>query len=189
MKRIGAVILAAGQGSRFGSHKLLRTLDDSRALIEHAIDPFIGTVDELLIVGRSLDNALQSIAKNLGIRYSAVVGRQTGMGWSLAHGVTELAHLDGWLVGLGDMPWVRQTTVRSVVEALRDGATIARPRYAGSHGHPVGFSRDLLPLLRRLRGDEGGRSILLSNNQVITEIAVADPGTVLDVDTPADLSR
>jgi molybdenum cofactor cytidylyltransferase len=57
--------------------------------------------------------------------------------------------------------------------------------YRGQRGNPVGFSRDYLPQLLALEGDQGARGIL--KHAPVTELEVDDSGILQDVDTPADL--
>jgi molybdenum cofactor cytidylyltransferase len=107
------------------------------------------------------------------------------MGHSIACGVAASAEADGWLVALGDMPWVRPESIAAVAAALAQGAAVARPVYAGVAGHPVGFSAAYAEGLMALTGDLGARLLLRSTS--VTELGVEDPGVVRDVDRPLDL--
>jgi len=111
------------------------------------------------------------------------------MGVSLAAGV-RATPIDaaGWVVALGDMPWIAPDTVRRVARAIRDGAPVAAPRYRGSRGHPVGFAAGLRADLLRLQGDRGARDILGRESARLVQIDCDDPGVLKDVDTPADLA-
>jgi molybdenum cofactor cytidylyltransferase len=85
------------------------------------------------------------------------------------------------------MPRVKPHTIRAVVAALEAGAKIAVPFYEGRRGLPVGFSNELGPELRALRGDTGGREVIERYQEAIVRIPSDDPGVVLDIDTKADL--
>jgi molybdenum cofactor cytidylyltransferase len=72
---------------------------------------------------------------------------------------------------------------------VEEGADIAVPVHRTAHGqergNPVAFSRRHLPQLLALTGDRGARGIVRDN--IVNEVAVDDPGILLDIDTPPDL--
>jgi molybdenum cofactor cytidylyltransferase len=85
------------------------------------------------------------------------------------------------------MPYVRPETIAKIAAALAAGAPIAAPTYRGERGHPVGMSAQFRGALQALRGDEGARSVLKQNADLVQLIDVDDPGVCRDIDTPADL--
>ena len=85
------------------------------------------------------------------------------------------------------MPRVRPQTAHSLKYALEQGAGIAAPVYQGQRGNPVGFSRQYLPQLLALQGDQGARSIL--RQYPVQQVVVDDAGILQDIDTPADLHQ
>ena len=109
----------------------------------------------------------------------------TGMGRSIACGVAASRAADGWLIALGDMPWVSAQSITAVAVALNTGAAVARPVYAGIAGYTVAFSAVLGPSLLALQGDQGARDLL--RQAPVTEVRCADPGVLRDVDRPRDL--
>ena len=106
---------------------------------------------------------------------------------SLRSGLMGSADAAGWIVALGDMPWVQSSTVSALREALEQGADIVVPCYQGSRGNPVGFSRRYWNELMALRGDEGARSLLQRHALSITWVDVEDKGILQDVDLLADV--
>ncbi|QJD99441.1 nucleotidyltransferase family protein [Massilia forsythiae] len=91
-----------------------------------------------------------------------------------------------WLIALGDMPHVASATLLALREALAAGAPIVAPVHDGRRGNPVGFSRIHLDALLALQGEQGARRLL--QTCAVTEVAVNDPGILLDIDTPSDLA-
>jgi len=106
-----------------------------------------------------------------------------------------LPGLDAVLVCVGDLPALRSAHVRAVVAAARepDGGIAADrivvPVHAGRSGHPVLFGAAHLPALARLRGDEGGRSILAANRGSVRRLELEDDAILRDVDTPAEMAE
>ncbi len=63
------------------------------------------------------------------------------------------------------------------------------PTYRGSMGNPVLFDRALFPRLLRLRGDQGARELVRRGAASVLELAVDDPGVILDVNVQADVRK
>ena len=111
-----------------------------------------------------------------------------GMGASLACAARTAGEADGYLIALGDMPFVRRTTIAAVRDALGSGAALAAPYFRARQGHPVAFSKRFHQELLTLRGDEGAKKLLAANERELVKIPVGDPGVIRDIDTPGDLS-
>jgi molybdenum cofactor cytidylyltransferase len=188
---IAGILLAAGEGRRFGgSGKLQSPLPDGTQVgLSAARHLAGGGLDRCVAVVRPTDAGLARLFRRAGLEVLACSESRRGMGASLAAAVAETAEADGWLVALGDMPWVAPATVAAVADALRCGAALAAPWYGGRGGHPVGFAGELGPELRRLDGDTGARRVVDAHRHRLVRVAVDDPGVLRDVDGPADLER
>ena len=111
-----------------------------------------------------------------------------GMGDSIAAGVRATPDAGGWLILPGDLPLISAMSLRSVAEGL-GSALVVVPTWNGQKGHPVAFGAECFNELAQLSGERGAARIVeahRANNQVL-RVAVADRGTVLDVDTVDDL--
>jgi len=186
---VAGILLAAGAGSRFGGDKLLHPLDDGVAIAAHAARNLLAVLPDVVAVVRWGDFPLYDMLEQEGCQVTMFQGAARGMGASLAHGVSHARGADGWVVALADMPNVRPETIRRVVEALREGATIAAPEYRGSRGHPVAFRSSLREELLALDGDSGARAILERHRDAVRLIACDDPGVTLDIDRRDDVER
>lgn len=185
---IAGILLAAGSGRRFGQAKLLTPLPDGTPIGQAAGRALAaGGLDRCLAVVRPGDDELASLLDGVGLEVIAPAASVRGMGASLAAGVAAAAEADGWVVALGDMPWISAATVAAVAEPLRGGGCLAIPGRNGRGGHPVGFGAALEDELRRLDGDEGGRSVVAAYRHRLTTVVVDDPGIHRDVDAPGDL--
>jgi molybdenum cofactor cytidylyltransferase len=186
--RIAGILLAAGSGSRFGGDKLLAPLPDGTPIGVRSASNLAAVLPDTIAVVRPGDAALGRALAAAGVRVTACADAHTGMGASLAHAVGEAGVADGYVIALADMPWISAGTLRGVADALACGAPIVVPRYRGQRGHPVGFGAGYRDALLRLTGDAGARSILAAATG-IRWLEVEDPGTLRDVDVPADLSE
>lgn len=185
---IVGILLAAGQGTRFGSHKLLHPLPDGTPLVLAALHALQQGVDEVIAVVRPGDTALIQLLQKEQVALIACADAARGMGASLACGVRATAAATGWLVALGDMPEVPPKVVVSLAQQLEKGAGIVAPSYQGQRGHPVGFSRKFFFELAQLDGDAGARHLLAAHAEQLTLLPCSDPGILRDIDTPDDFA-
>ena len=181
------ILLAAGEATRFGAHKLSVPLADGTPIAAAALKNLLAAVDAVVAVLRPGDDATAAALAAQGARTTVCPDAAAGMGASLAWGVRAAPTASGWVIALADMPWVRSATIAAVVSALRAGVPIAAPERGGRRGHPVGFAGAFYPRLSALTGDEGAKEVLAAN--AVTLIATDDDGVLRDVDTRADLAR
>jgi len=149
-----------------------------------------GTGDALAVV-REGDEVLARALREVGCEVLASEACLRGMGASLAAGVQATRSAGGWLVALGDMPGIAAATHAAVKRALVEGAVVAAAvdAVSGRRGHPVAFAGSLGDELARLDGDEGARAVVARHGERLVAVRVSDPGILVDVDTPSDLSR
>lgn len=186
---ICAILLAGGEGSRFGSDKLSACLPDGRPVALAAAEAIAGAADRHLVVMRPGREALAALLAAHGWTPVATTAAARGKGASLAAGIQAAPDAAGWLIALADMPLLQPATAQAVANALRAGALAAAPFYRGQRGHPVGFSAQLSSQLLALDGDSGARAVLQNVSDRLTRIDVDDPGVLIDIDQPEDLLR
>lgn len=184
---IAGILLAAGSGTRFGSHKLLHPLADGTPLALAALRNLMPSVDQTFVVVRPDDTALIEVVSLPGVTIVPCAAANQGMGASLACGVQAASQALGWVVALGDMPFIAPATVRAVADQLRGGAALVAPTYQGRRGHPVGFAAEFFAALSTLRGDSSAKSILDAQRVRLQLITCNDPGVLRDVDEQRDL--
>lgn len=187
------MLLCGGSARRFGSDKLLATIpgEESEGAIaaRSARNLLEGAGNALALIPLAA-KALREALEAAGCEVVESDRTALGMGASLAAAVAATDRADGWIVALGDMPLVACATIRSVRDAIADGALIAAPvsTRTGVRGHPVGFSSALRPELLALEGDVGARGIVERHRDELRILPTEDPGILVDLDTPAQLS-
>jgi molybdenum cofactor cytidylyltransferase len=190
VRKVCGILLAAGRGERFGStsNKLLQPLADGTPIILAAVRNIPCALKDVYVVVPPEYDALAITLQHEGVQLVTNMAAEEGMGSSLACGIAASDEADAWVIGLADMPWIQPTTIKAVVDALEYNAPLVVPRYQGQRGHPVGFSRRYRDTLLNLHGDSGARSVLEQHSKQLQYIDVNDPGILLDVDTPDDLT-
>ncbi|KML59249.1 molybdopterin-guanine dinucleotide biosynthesis protein MobA [Burkholderia cepacia] len=184
------VLLAGGLGQRFdpsGLHsKLLALLPDGTPVAVAAARHLAAATADVIAIVRPGAEKLAILLNEAGCQVVYAPDTERGMGATLAAGVRATADATGWLVALGDMPWIAASTYEAVTRALdTDGASIIAPAHRGVRGHPVGFAAHHYDALAALDGDTGARMLFAS--APVKLLDVDDPGILRDVDTPADL--
>jgi molybdenum cofactor cytidylyltransferase len=170
------LVLAAGEGRRFGGPKQLARVD-GRPLVEHALAAVAGLDRVIVVLGAHADEVLAGA--DLG-RAEVVVCEDwaEGMGASLRAGIAAAGGADEVVVVLADQPFITPAAVERVRAAAGDAA---RATYGGAPGHPVVLRRALLARAGELRGDAGFRGVAM------TEVECGDLADPRDIDTQADL--
>ena len=163
---IAAVVLAAGEASRFGTPK-------QRLLLPEVLERLTqSSVDEIVVVAGA--HTLETPATVV-----TCAGWKRGPGASLASGLEELsASAEAAVVVLADGPDLAPEAVDRVIASWRaDGGTLVAASYGGVRGHPLLVAREEWESIP----DAGLRDL---NVRLVPCDDLGSPG---DVDTPADL--
>lgn len=181
---VAGLILAAGEGTRFGPEpKLLASLD-GRPLLERAIRAQCG-VPELervvVVLGAFADRVLERVEFGRAEPVVCETWRE-GQAMSLRCGVAELREASKVIVTLGDEPLITPEVVARFVAEPAGAQAV----YDGRPGHPVVLGAEHLRAVLALTGDRGARG-LLAGGRKIELGGLGDIGR--DVDTTEDLER
>ena len=198
MARVGAVILAAGQSSRFraaGGQDLTKLVAklDGKPIVRRVVEAALTTKARpvILVTGYARDSVEAAVA-HLDISVAFNPEFASGLASSLRIGLTAMPpDVAGALVLLGDMPWIEPRLADALIDAFlaRQGALAAVLSREGRRGNPVLLSQGLFEAAMRLAGDEGARRLIgaLSASELV-EVETPDTGVTFDIDTPEDLA-
>lgn len=182
------LLLAAGSASRFGSDKLSHALPHGVSIAVQAARALRLELPRVIATVRPGADALSAALQGEGCEVVVCENAAEGMGASLACAARAAGRAAGYLVALGDMPFVRRTSVAAVRDALAGGAALVAPYFRTRRGHPVGIAGRYFDELLSLKGDEGAKRLLAQHEALLVKIPVGDPGVVRDIDTPGDLA-
>lgn len=183
--RVHGLLLAAGEGRRFGGPKALARDDDGGSWLARSVRALAdGGCDRVSVVlGAGAEQARDLVAPEVAVivatRYA------DGMSASLCAGLDALlaSPADAALVSLVDLPDVGAEVVARVLALATGPDVLARAAYDGEPGHPVLLGRDHWPgILATSQGDRGARDYLAG--QEVTLVECGDLATGADVDAP-----
>jgi len=183
------VLLAAGQGSRFGRPKALVELD-GQTLAERGIGMLrAGGTDPVLLVTGAAEVEL---GPDHRVRSVYNDEWRTGMGSSLRAALRALTDPDvgAAVVALADQPLVGAEAVSRLIAAYQAGASVAVAAYDGRPRNPVLLAREHWPeVIAMATGDQGARAFLRARPDLVTLVECGDTGRPDDIDTQADLEH
>jgi nicotine blue oxidoreductase len=192
------VLLAAGEGSRFGRPKALVELD-GQTLAERGVHLLrAGGADPILVVTGAAQVKLSGTETVFNEEW------RTGMGSSLRAALNALtdaaeerdhnpalpSDVGAAVVALADQPLVGPEAVARLITAYRSGASVAVAAYEGKPRSPVLLAREHWPaVIATAVGDQGGRAFLRARPDLVTLVECGDTGRPDDIDTAADLDK
>lgn len=189
--KLGAVILAAGAGTRLGgvAKALLHTGDETYLARIARIARLAGTTELVVVVGRPHGHRVGDAARELGLAVVVNPLPERGMASSIALGFGAIGAyaLDAAWLWPVDHPGVELRTLEALVDALGTH-DVAQPRHTGRGGHPPLVARALWPQLAAC-GDLPGGARDVIGRASIARIDVDDTAVLRDIDTQRDLAE
>ncbi len=190
MPAIGAVILAAGGSTRFGSPKQL-LVHEGEPLVARAVCSArrAGLAPVVVVVGAEAEritSALESVQP-----VSIVTNRswQSGLASSLRAGLTWLtvnSACDAAILMAADQPLVDAIALGRLKSFFDEFHRVVASQYDGTIGVPALIAREYFAELMQLDGDAGAGPWLRKRPDVTrVPLTVA----ALDIDTPSDAKK
>ena len=185
---IFAVVLAAGESSRFGSAKQLAEYD-GESLVTRAVRLAEDVCGDrsVLVVGSDWKRVLAACDPLRGF-FVCNDNYKSGMASSIVCGVNSVAQsADAMLLMMADQPLISAEHLNSLISEWRGTPNdIVISEYAGVQGPPVVFPAQCFDGLMKLEGDQGARSLLSDAKLSIRSITY--DAAAIDIDTPEDLA-
>ena len=189
-RRVAAVILAAGGSTRFGSPKQLARWR-GKTFIEQAVDTALASSARpvVVVLGAEAERCRAALAD----RPVEVIVNETwmqGQSTSMQTGLAALpANIGGAVFFLVDLPGVAADLIDRLLQRHRETlAPLVWPEFEGRRGNPILFDRSLFAELRQVRGDTGGKPVLLRYKDRAERVIVNDKSILQDFDRPEGLA-
>lgn len=188
--RVAGVVLAAGRSTRMGRPKALLDANGTTFVNRLASALADGGCEPVLV---ALSRPDGPVAREVALGPGRPVVNPSGAGGQIGSLRVALNHLRTLPEPPGavaftpvDNPFVASATVRRLVQAWRrTGIAIVMPRFGAERGHPVLVGMETAGEFFEAGLAEGARDVVRRDPGRVLEVAVADPGVVDDLDTPA----
>ena len=196
-KPTAGIILAAGMSERFKDGPKQLLMLKRGYMIEYVIRASLDSeLDRIfLVIGHHHKKILKALAENnkyfKNDRLEIVINRQyrQGMSSSVRAGLASTGNkFESVMFLLGDQPMIDSPLIDLMLKRFyKSNKKICVPFFKGKRGNPTIFSREHFNLLQRVKGDLGGRDIILANPDDILKIDTDSPACVYNINTMDDL--
>lgn len=192
-RKVGVIVLAAGQSRRMGpTNKLLEDYG-GQALVTYPIDAALASraVEVVVVSGHEPERLKEAIGSR-PVRMVQNPDFADGLSTSLRCGLDALTgDIDAVVICLGDMPRLSASHLDRLIEAFdpEQHISVCVPTVNGKRGNPVLFGRAHFQAMREATGDVGARHLIGDLSTVLVEVPMDDDATLLDIDTPAALAE
>lgn len=190
---VGAVLLAAGSGSRLGGKpKSLLELGGVPLIRRQLIALSGAGVDEVVVVLGHHADAIEASVRDFPVTLARNPSPDDGQASSVRTGLQALAgKLDAVVVALADQPMINAQDITDLISAFkkRGAAQMVVPRVGGEPGNPVIFEAALRD--EWLAGDVNAacRRWREANPERVHWFDTDNSRYRVDIDTPEDLQR
>ncbi|TAN07431.1 MAG: nucleotidyltransferase family protein [Rhodanobacteraceae bacterium] len=183
------VLLAAGEGRRFGALKQLAIID-GESMVRRVARTLLRLRLPMLVVTGAGGNAVADALAGLPVTCIRNSDWRDGLGASLGAGIRAVRERFpdalAALVCLADHPLLDARALQAMLDRhALEPERIFAVDHAGAPGPPVLFPADCFSELAAWHGAEGAQAWLHSQGSRVERV----PLDVTDVDTPADLDR
>ncbi|MCQ2419274.1 MAG: nucleotidyltransferase family protein [Clostridia bacterium] len=186
-KKLGCLVMAAGNAKRFRANKLAAEFD-GKMLIERALDAVPEALFSQVTVVTQYPQ-IEELAKQSG--FASI--RNEHPDWGISHtirlGTTAMQDCDAILYLVSDQPKLTRDSVRRVAEQwLAHPACIIGAAHDGKRGNPCMFPKAFFGELMQLREDNGGNTVIKMHPESLLTVEV-EKAELTDVDTPEALNE
>jgi molybdenum cofactor cytidylyltransferase len=191
-KRVGAIILAAGDSTRMGRPKQLLKFEGTTLLRRAASSAIEADCDPVIVVtGAAFENVRGELG-GLDVHEIFNTEWQTGMASSIKVGIDEISriahYVDAVVMMVCDQPHVTTEIIGRLINAYSSTTkSIVASKYGEDFGVPALFDKQHFEELTELEGDRGAKMIIKKH---IADAEFVDfPEGVIDVDTADDFRQ
>lgn len=189
--RVGAVLLAAGQGSRMGGvPKSLMTLQGVPLINRQLIALSGAGVDEVVVVTGYYHEQVEFAVEQFPVKVVRNPHPENGQASSVRLGIETLGTgYDAVIMALSDQPLMAASDISALIGAFkkRMRGEIVMPMVNGQRGNPIVLSGEAIIQILHSGQNMVCRQFMDQNPHLVTHYETDNTHFVMDVDTPEDL--
>ena len=185
--KIGCLLMAAGNASRFQSNKLLAEFRGKPLVLWalERIDP--ARFSQVTVVTQYPE--ICTMAEEFGFPWLKNDHPDWGAAYTIRLGTEAMAQCDAILYLVADQPLLDAAAIARILETWQETPDrIVAPAHDGRTGNPCIFPREFFPELCQLQGDVGGKRVNKAHLDRLLTVEVA-PDALFDCDTPEALAE
>ena len=184
---VGAVVLAAGSGSRLGGPKL-RMVVEGESFLAHTVEILASAGAGPICCVVAAEDAPWARQEVMDAAVYMNSDPARGMLSSVIVGLAFLQGNAGALIVPVDHPYVRVPTIKSLLNTFAASPEhIIKPVYRGRTGHPIILPKTVFHAVLEASGMMTLREVLVQAGVEVRYIDVDDEGVLVNVNTPADI--
>jgi len=191
--RIGAVLLAAGEGRRMNGIAKAAIKMQGVPLINRALFGLSGAcVDEVVVVLGYQADLLEPMVKDFPVTIVRNSNYAAGQMSSVQLGLENLSGaFDAVLVCLADQPLLNNQDLTALISAFkkRSSGSIVIPRVQGQRGNPIIFDWNARNEILAGEKNLGCRNYIEKNPEAVSPFDTDNDHYVVDLDTPEDIEK
>jgi CTP:molybdopterin cytidylyltransferase MocA len=191
---VGAVLLAAGAGSRIG-HKPKSLLElGGVPLIRRQLIALSGAgVDEVVVVLGHHAEQIEPVVQTFPVTVVRNPNPDEGQVSSQRIGLAALTgKLDAVIIALADQPLLNAQDITALIGAFKkrpEGTQVVYPQVAGERGNPVMFTSEVREQILAGEANVGCRQWQAAHAEAVFPFVTDNRRYKVDIDTPEDLER
>ena len=193
--RVGAVLLAAGEGSRMGNiPKCLIQLDGQTLLQRQLIALTEAGVDEVVVVTGhhhlAVERELEALKSLNPMRVIRNAHANEGQARSVRLGIETLgSDFDAVIMALSDQPFIDSQDIKALIATFkkRTAGEIILPMFNGQRGNPIMLSGSVMKTILASGAEMVCRNFMDQHPELVHQWQTQNDHYVVDVDTPEDL--
>lgn len=189
-KKIGLIILAAGESKRLNYFPKQLLNFNEKSLLRNAVENALESSADLvcIVLGANSEKLTHEI-KGLPIEIVINENWADGMASSLQKGLWKLleieSNLDAVCITLCDQPLINSKIINQLIQMFQtENFPIVASEYAQTFGVPAIFASTLFDEIFSLKSSEGAKKVIIKNLDLTKKISV--PEAAFDIDTKED---
>lgn len=183
--RLGCLIMAAGNGRRFGGNKLMEELG-GEPVYQRAFRAVPVSYIYKVAVVTGYPEVMAAAAEH-GFLAVENIQPEKGVSHTIRLGLAALGDCDGIIFQVADQPLLQRETVARLCERFLEAPEhIWALGHDGAKGNPCIFPGKYREELMALEGDRGGSAVIRAHREVL-RLMEAPAEELMDIDTPEAL--